>query len=733
MILQGLGRCLFGLLAGRGLSFWGLVVFLLALLPSPPVAQPLEPAGPLVRVVSELDYPPFALVRPDGQADGFTVDLFKAVAQAMHFRYTIQVGPWGEIKNAVSQDRADVLINMAYSKERAQTHDFTIPHTRIHGAIFVRAGEQRIQTLADLPGKAVIVLKGDLPHDWAIRQGWEASLVVVETVEEGLQLLATGHHDAMLLAKLVGVLTLQKLKLTKLVTVGAPVTEVGQKFAFAVRKGDAALLATLNEGLALVIADGTFTRLYERWFGPLLEPAQGIPLSQFLWYASPLLLLLSLVLAWLHVRLRRTTRALQEAQSDLEQRVVTRTAELQTANMALEAEVAERRQVEAALEEQRAFLRQIIDMTPSFIFVKDLQERYALVNRALADFYGMSMEAMLGRTPDAFVRDAHEAEAIRQRSQEVVLGGTAVTYETILHTDCHGMQRWFHAVRQPLVNAQGLMTHILGVATDITFQKQTEETMRQINLELEQRVHERTAALAHINRELEAFTYSVSHDLKAPLRGIDGYSRLLLEEYHDRLDQEGRLFLTHIRNGTQRMHELIDDLLAYSRLERRHLQWESLDLHTLLERLLAERQQEIVTRQIQVCLEVPCRVVQADRESVQQICRNLLDNALKFTTQTAAPQIAISCQVLPSTWKMQVQDNGIGFDMRYHDRIFEMFQRLQREEDYAGTGVGLAIVRKAAERLGGKVWADSTPGHGTTFFVELPHEPHDQRAPYSAR
>ncbi len=694
----------------------GLCCVLLLAAPGTP-----ESTGGPVQVVSELDYPPFALVKQNGQADGFTVELFQAVARAMQLQYTIRVGPWGEIKNAVLQGQADVLINMAYSEERAQTHDFTVPHTRLSGAIFVRKGDRRIQRLADLPGKSLLVIKGDLPHDWVLRQGWDVTLVVVDTAEEGLKRLAAGQHDAMLLARLVGTLTVRHLQLTNITIVGPPMTEVEQKFSFAVRKGNATLLATLNEGLALVIADGTFSQLYDKWFGPL-GPSRGITLAELLWYAVPGLLLVLLLLAWLHVRLRRATQALQEAQQGLEQRVVARTTELQVANTALAAEITERRHAEEALEEQRAFLQQIVDMNPACIFVKDLQGRYSMVNQTLADFYGVPKDLILGKTADDFIQDPEQVRAVNQIDHYVLSSAVVVTADTVPYTSKGGVHRWFHSMRRPLFSVNGQVTHVLGVSTDITPLKDAEDAVRQLNVELEHRVQERTTELATMNRELEAFTYSVSHDLKAPLRGIDGYCRLLLEEYGRQLDQQGQRFLANIRTGTARMHELIDDLLTYSRLERRDLHPEQINLRQLLETLLAERQQELDERQVHVNLALQCSAVHADHESMQQICRNLLDNALKFTRQVASPQITVRCQATLTAWVLQMQDNGIGFDMRYHQRIFDMFQRLQREEDYPGTGVGLAIVRKAVERLGGRTWADSTPGQGTTFFVEIPYE-----------
>ena len=701
-------------------------VFLLCLALAWPVcltalasAQTAAPGVGLVRVSSELDYPPFALVQPDGQATGFTVDLFKAVARAMHLEYTIQVGPWGQIKNDVIAGRADVLINMAYSEERAQQHDCTGPHTRINGAIFVRQGDRRIQALTDLPGKSVLVLKGDLPHDWAVQQGWESSLVVVKTAEEGLQRLATGQHDAMLLAQLVGLLTIRHLKITTLAVAGPPITEVGQKFSFAVRKGNAELLATLNEGLALVVADGTFSKLYDQWIGPL-EPPRGIPLEKLLLYSVPGLILVLTLLGWLNVRLRRATGALREAQQGLEHRVAERTAALQVANTALAAEISERRHAEERLEEQRAFLRQIIDMNPACIFVQDHQGKYTLVNQTLAALYGTSVEKIVGTMSSDFVYQTPEAYEFLHADQQLLAAGAEVTREALPVTDSTGTQRLFHSVQRPIVNAHGQVTHTLGVATDVTEQKRAEEAIRSLNAELEQRVQERTAELAAVNKELEAFTYSVSHDLKAPLRGIDGYSQILLEEYSDRLDAEGHQFLGNIRASTERMNELIDDLLTYSRLERRRLSLEPIALHGLTEAILAECREALSRRQINVTVELRCDTIRADHESLKQIFRNLLDNAIKFTRNTVPPQIAIRCHETPTAWMIEVQDHGIGFDMRYHDRIFDMFQRLQRQEDYPGTGVGLAIVRKAVERMGGRTWAESTPGQGATFFVEIP-------------
>lgn len=296
--------------------------------------------------------------------------------------------------------------------------------------------------------------------------------------------------------------------------------------------------------------------------------------------------------------------------------------------------------------------------------------------------------------------------------------------EAVIHAEFRrhpslGEERWFRASLERHRGPEGQWRYS-GTLLDITPLKQAQLALERTNAELERRVSERTEQLSNANRELEAFTYSVSHDLKAPLRGIDGYSQLLEEEYGPTLDEEARGFITRIRRGVGQMSALINDLLAYSRMERRTLDPQPVDVDATVRRVLDEYAADIERAAATVELQVPALSLTLDREGLSLVLRNLVGNALKFARPGEPPQVQIGARLEGGRHLLWVRDRGVGFDMKYHDRIFGIFQRLQRTEDYPGTGVGLALVAKAVQRMGGRVWADSKPGEGATFFLEFP-------------
>ena len=267
---------------------------------------------------------------------------------------------------------------------------------------------------------------------------------------------------------------------------------------------------------------------------------------------------------------------------------------------------------------------------------------------------------------------------------------------------------------------------LVGIAQEVATQlaiaitqARLHEQVRAQALELEQRVEARTRELEEANRELEAFTYTVSHDLKSPLRGLVGFCQALEEDYGDRLDETGRRYLATIRSSGRRMGQLIDDLLRYARFERRAVECRPVSLKPLFDQLLEDFTEEMETRGLTVTEDLAVGEVMAEREGLQEALANLISNAVKFSPARDG-SISLRSYRDGDRVVMAVADQGIGFDMKYHDRIFGIFERLHRQEEYPGTGVGLAIVRKVAERHGGRAWAESEIGRGSVFYFAVP-------------
>lgn len=263
-----------------------------------------------------------------------------------------------------------------------------------------------------------------------------------------------------------------------------------------------------------------------------------------------------------------------------------------------------------------------------------------------------------------------------------------------------------------------LLRMVGEIITNALQRQQAETEIRELNRDLEQRVLERTEQLAATNQELESFCYSVSHDLRAPLRAIDGFSQALVEDYDALLDDLGRDFLKRIRSATQRMGNLIDDLLALSRVTRQELHMETVDLSALAAEIVQDLQQTDRERHVDIAIS-PTPVIRGDARLLRIMLENLLGNAWKFTSQT--PQARIEFGTLPDSEQKVyfVRDNGAGFDMTYASKLFGAFQRLHSASDFPGTGIGLATVQRIINRHRGRVWAESEVGRGSMFSFTL--------------
>jgi PAS domain S-box-containing protein len=263
--------------------------------------------------------------------------------------------------------------------------------------------------------------------------------------------------------------------------------------------------------------------------------------------------------------------------------------------------------------------------------------------------------------------------------------------------------------------------HFVAVFDVITARKTAEEQVRQLNLGLEERVHQRTAQLEAANQELEAFSYSVSHDLRAPVRAVDGFAGILIEDHAGQLDAEGRRLVGVIRREAARMGKLIDDLLAFSRAGRGQMQSAEIDLSALARTVFEECAAGAAERKIRLHLN-PLLPARGDPSLIRQVLANLLSNAIKYTSLRGEAEVELGSRVEGKENVYWVKDNGVGFDPKYTHKLFGIFQRLHTDEEFKGTGVGLALVQRIVLRHGGRVWAESKLNEGAVFYFTLPNE-----------
>lgn len=376
------------------------------------------------------------------------------------------------------------------------------------------------------------------------------------------------------------------------------------------------------------------------------------------------------------------------------------------------------RQSEQRLRIEHEFAQQVLNTMGQGLTVTNAEGCFEYVNPAYARLLGRTPEDIVGRPPHDFTLiDDWPAleEARRQR-----LLGKASTYETHLrHADGHRVPVLITGVPRDPTNAS---LGAIAVISDLTDIKRAEAAIRQLNEDLERRVIERTAQLEAANRDLESFTYSVSHDLRAPLRAINGYAALLANDYGDQLKSESQRFLRIIRERAETMGQLLDGLLRLSRLGRQtlHPRWLSLaEVESLAHSIVEQLRLDYPSHQPAITLHITTEVY-VDPPLFEQVLVNLLGNAFKFTSQAANPTINLQLERASNQVVGRVCDNGIGFDSIRATTLFSPFQRFHTGPTYEGNGIGLAIVDSIVQRHGGRVWAESQPGAGATFHFALP-------------
>jgi PAS domain S-box-containing protein len=372
----------------------------------------------------------------------------------------------------------------------------------------------------------------------------------------------------------------------------------------------------------------------------------------------------------------------------------------------LHREIRRRRQSEQALRESEGFLHSIVENIPNMIFVKEAKElRFERLNRAGEELLGITRKDLFRKNDFDFF-PVEQAENFQALDRETLANGVTVDIpEEPIQTKAG--QRWLHTKKVPILDDKGMSKYLLGISEDVTERRLVARALKKAK-----------DAAEDANHELEAFSYSVAHDLRAPLRSIDGFSRALEEDCADHLDVSGVSHLKRIRSSAQQMGQLIDGLLSLSRVTRAEIVREKVDLTRIAQQSGARLQEAHPDREVEWIVHEGL-VGEGDARLLSAALDNLLGNAWKFTGKRALARIEVGSVIKNGDSTFFIRDNGAGFEQAYADKLFGAFQRLHTAAEFEGTGIGLATVQRIVRRHGGRIWAESEVGRGATFYFTL--------------
>ncbi len=650
----------------------------------------LTAAAPALAVrevrVGTWSYPPQVALDEESRPEGIFIDIVEAVGARHDWRITYVYGTWEDTLARLGDGAIDLGLGVGQVALRKAEFDLNEePVVSDWGQIYTRDDGQ-IETILDLEGKTVVGWRDDRTYRslqlLARRFGVSARYLATNSIDDNFAMVRDGRADAVVDLRIPGRIYQKKYGLVASPLMFSPIT-----FGFATAKGKnndllAQIDAFIHEGKD--DPESEYNRIMDRWLGTAPTVRSQIPryvVAIIGGAAGVAILFVAMSLLLKHQVDRRTE----------------------------------------ALRSERDMVKRLLETSPVGIAFAAADGRVTLTNARAEDLLGARCDPeQTGDTdPERHATDAEGAPAFAALQAPVaeVLAARQPVRGVMLEVDCaDGRHVLLSVDGAPMLSERGELSGALMAFDDVTERERAREELERHREHLEELVQQRTQALEAANEQLESFSYSVSHDLRAPLRALDGFSLALLEDAGEQLDDDGRRHLARIRRASQHMAELIDALLLLSRTERADVELSDVSLSAIAERVVAGL--EDGERRVEWRLRTGLSA-RTDASLAEVVLENLLGNAWKFSADRSPAHIEFGAQDGDGERVYYVRDDGVGFDPIYADKLFQPFERLHATERFEGTGIGLATVRRALTRLGGRCWAEGTPDEGATFFFTL--------------
>jgi signal transduction histidine kinase/ABC-type amino acid transport substrate-binding protein len=626
--------------------------------------------------------PPYHISAPDPQ--GISVDYLKLIGKrfGINFSFVSPPGGWQDALNDMTGERkyCDLLMTMTKTPEREKLFSLTQDYLSSPLVIINRTGTDFISQMKDLNGRNVALEKGFVVKDRLEREYPQIRIVICDTSLKALQSVAGGTSDAYIGNLAIASYLINNNGLKNL-RVAAPSPFGNQNLAMAVRKDWPELASIINKALD-AMTEAEESEIRNRWLSIRYEHV--IDRKQLWSWVAGLTALFTLILAvtifW---------------------------------NKRLKREIDLRNQSETMLRIKELEYRSLIENLPAGIVVHSPDTSIQLSNPMASHLLGLTEDQLLGKTTMdpawCFIgADGTPTPLPEYPVNRVLSSGKPLTGQVIgICRPDRAELTWVLCNAYPVCATEGRLDKIVVSFADITDRIRAEEQLQKT-----------LADLSRSNQELERFAYVASHDLQEPVRMVVSYAQLLELRYGEQLDGTAREFIGYLVDGARRMHQMINDLLAYSRVGTLGSPAEQVDAGNCCAQALGNL--KLVVEQTGAEITVaPLPTLAADGSQLVQLFQNLVGNSLKFRGE-AMPLVSIRAEELAKEWRFAVTDNGIGLDTAHSDRIFRIFQRLHGYSEYPGTGIGLAVCKRIVERHGGRIWVESTPGAGATFFFTIP-------------